>query len=133
VLGARAGYWLPYFWSDMAVTADGERWSYRCRRRWPDAGRRCDADLDLGRPLTEPERDELAHFLTARHRLFTVIAGRLATAEAEHRPWPLWHARLVRLDQDLVTAPGLPVPDGDPLVHVSPGVPVRIGMWHIAG
>jgi hypothetical protein len=24
----------------------------------------------------------------------------------------------------------LPVPAGDPLAHASPGVPVRIGMWH---
>jgi uncharacterized protein YqjF (DUF2071 family) len=137
VLAARASYGLPYFWSDMSVrcaadgTADGAGYRYRCRRRWPGpAGSRCDAEVDVGPPLAESERDELAHFLTARHHLFTVIAGRLAVAEAEHPPWPLHSARLARLDQDLIQAAGLPEPERSPLLHASAGVPVRIGMWH---
>jgi uncharacterized protein YqjF (DUF2071 family) len=131
VLAARAGYWLPYYWSDMSTTevASG-RWAYRCRRRLPAPGPRCDAAVRLGPQLTEAERDELAHFLTARHRLFTVIAGRLASAEAEHPPWPLHHAELDRLDQSLLPAAGLPAPAAAPLLHASPGVPVRIGRWH---
>jgi uncharacterized protein len=132
VLAARAGYRLPYFWSDMAVQrlADGGR-AYRCRRRWPGrSGTRCDATVRLGPPLAEVERDELAHFLTARYRLFTVIAGRLACAEAEHDPWPLHHGELVELHQNLPQAAGLPAPVGEPLLHTSPGVDVRIGMWH---
>jgi uncharacterized protein len=131
VLAARAGYRLPYFWSDMAVHVADNRISYRCRRRLPPAsGARCDADVVLGASLAESERDELAHFLTARFRLFTVIAGRLAAAEAEHADWPLHHAGLYHLDQNLVQSAGLPPPTGDPLIHASPGVPVRIGMWH---
>ena len=43
----------------------------------------------MGPPLAEAERDELAHFLTVRYRLFTMIGGRLAAAEAEHPQWPL--------------------------------------------
>jgi hypothetical protein len=131
VLAARAGYRLPYFWSDMAVRVAGDHLAYRCRRRLPPPrGARCDADVVLGAPLEEPARDELAHFLTARFRLFTVVAGRLAAAEAQHPDWPLHHAELRRLDQDLVQSAGLPPPAGQPLVHASPGVPVRIGMWH---
>ena len=131
VLAARASYWLPYFWSDMAVHLNGGRIGYRCRRRWPaPGGAGCDAEVDMGPPLGEAERDELAHFLTARHRLFTVIAGRLAAAEAEHPPWPLHRAELLRLDQDLLQAARLPLPTADPLVHASPGVPVRVGRWH---
>jgi hypothetical protein len=131
VLAARAGYALPYFWSDMTGRVDADRISYRCRRRWPGpSGARCDTESRLGPPLAESERDELVHFLTARYRLFTVIAGRLVAAEAEHIPWPLHRAELLRLDQDLVSAAGLPAPTGTPLVHASPGVPVRIGFWH---
>jgi hypothetical protein len=131
VLAARAGYRLPYFWSDMAVRVAGDHVAYRCRRRLPGPrGARCDADVVLGPPLAESARDELAHFLTARFRLFTVIAGRLAAAEAQHPDWPLHHAELRRLDQDLVQSAGLPPPTGQPLVHASPGVPVRVGMWH---
>jgi uncharacterized protein len=130
VLAARAGYWLPYFWSDIDVQAPGERISYRCRRRWPAGGARCGAQVQLGPPLAEAERDDHAHFLTARYRLFTVIAGRLAAAEAEHRDWPLRSATVLHLDQDLLQRAGLPAPAGDPLAHASPGVAVRIGPWH---
>jgi uncharacterized protein len=131
VLAARAGYRLPYFWSDMTVRLAGDRIGYRCRRRWPaPAGARCDAEVEMDGPLAEAERDERAQFLTARYRLFTVIAGRLAAAEAEHPEWPLHRARVLHLDQDLLQRAGLPAPVGDPVVHASPGVPVRIGMWH---
>ncbi|SCL58895.1 hypothetical protein GA0070604_3933 [Micromonospora eburnea] len=131
VLAARSGYWLPYFWSDMSVQLIDKQVAYRCQRRWPGPRRlRCDADVRLGPPLDETARDELAHFLTARYRLFTVIAGRLATAEVEHPEWPLRRAELLRLEQDLLTGAGLVAPDGDPLLHASSGVPVRVGMWH---
>ncbi|WP_248963931.1 YqjF family protein [Sphaerisporangium perillae] len=131
VLGGRAGYRLPYYWSAMSVRVDGDRHLYRCRRRWPGpAGARGDAEVELGPPLSETERDERASFLTDRYRLFTLIAGRPAHAEVEHPPWRLHHARLVRVRQDLLQAAGLPAPDHDPLMHASPGVAVRIGMWH---
>ena len=132
VLAARASYRLPYFWSGIDVRVDGGTVAYRCRRRYPAGGARCDAEVRIGPPLADAERDELAHFLTARHRLFTVIAAKLATAEAEHLPWPLHRADVLRLDQDLVARAGLP-PAGDPLAHASPGVPVRIAMWRWPG
>jgi hypothetical protein len=130
VLAAWAGYWLPYCWSDINVHVTGDQISYRCRRRWPARGAHCDAAVQLERPLSDAEHDALADFLTARYRLFTVIGGRLATAEAEHPPWPLHRATLLRLDQDLLQRAGMPAPAAEPLAHASPGVRVRIGMWH---
>lgn len=130
VLAARACYRLPYSWSAISVTVAGNRIGYHCRRRDHARNPRSDAEVELGTPLTETGRDELAEFLTARYRLFTVVAGRLAAAEAEHPPWPLHHARLLGLKQDLLAGAGLPAPAGDPMAHASPGVPVRIGMWH---
>jgi uncharacterized protein YqjF (DUF2071 family) len=129
VVAARAGYGLRYFWSDVSVAVAGDRTRYHCRRRHPPGNARCDAEVEAG-PAVEAGGDDLAVFLTARYRLFTVIAGNLAAAEAEHEPWPLHHATVLTLDQDLLTAAGLPAPAGDPLAHVSPGVRVRIGMWH---
>ncbi|HEX9040481.1 MAG TPA: hypothetical protein VF838_05565 [Trebonia sp.] len=32
--------------------------------------------------------------------------------------------------ESLLSDAGLPAPAGDPLAHASPGVTVRIGMWH---
>ncbi|MET9244036.1 DUF2071 domain-containing protein [Nonomuraea sp. NPDC003709] len=129
-LGGRGGYGLPYFWSDMSVDTRDGRTRYRCRRRRPGpAGARCDAAAERGAPLAERERDELAHFLTARYRLFTLVAGRPATAQVEHPPWPLHHSHLIGLDQDLIQAAGLPICAEPPVLHASPGVPVRVGMW----
>ncbi|MEV6034806.1 DUF2071 domain-containing protein [Nonomuraea sp. NPDC052116] len=126
--GVRFG--LPYFWSDMSVDTRDGRTRYRCRRRRPGpAGARCDAEAERGAPLAERERDELAHFLTARYRLFTFVAGRPATAQVEHPPWPLYRSRLIGLDQDLIQAAGLPICEKPPVLHASPGVPVRVGMW----
>jgi uncharacterized protein len=129
VLAARAGYRLPYFWSAMTVRVAGDRVTYRCRRRWPGPGAHCDAEVEMGPPLVEAERDELAHFLTARYRLFTVVAGRLAAAEAEHREWPLRRARIRHLDQDLLQRAGLPAPGEPDVVHASPGVRTTVGTW----
>lgn len=128
VLTARAGYRLPYFWSAIRVTAGGNRIGYHCRRL-PAGNGRCDAEVEIGAPLAAAGRD-LAEFLTARYRLFTVVAGRLAAAEAEHPPWTLHHARVLGLNQDLLARAGLPPPAAEPLAHASPGVAVRIGMWH---
>ncbi len=60
-----------------------------------------------------------------RYRLFTTVAGRLATAEVEHPRWSLRRARILRLDQGLFQAGGLTAPVGEPLAHTSAGVPVR--------
>jgi hypothetical protein len=130
VVAARATYGLPYFWSAMAVRRGGDRVGYRCRRRAPGpVGARCDAEVEFGQAWAEDRLTTLDHYLTARFRLYSTVAGRLVAADAEHPPWPLRHARVVGLRQDLVQAAGLPVPDHDAMVHASDGVRVRIGPW----
>ena len=42
-------------------------------------------------------------------------------------PWPLHRAEALTVDDGLISAAGLPEPSGEPLVHYSPGVDVRIG------
>ncbi|MFI0417458.1 YqjF family protein [Spongiactinospora sp. 9N601] len=131
VLGGRAGFGLPYYWSRMSVGTAGPRVRYRCRRYRPGpGGARGDAEIEMGEAYTEDEYDETSHFLIERYRLFTRMAGRLATATVEHPRWPLRHARLRGLGQSLLQAGGLPEPYGSPLLHASAGVPVRIGMLH---
>ena len=131
VVVARATYWLRYFWSDMAVEVEARRVHYRARRRWPGPrGAHCRATVELGASFDDRELDGLDYFLTARHVLSTMLANRLAYAHAEHAPWPLFRARLLDFDQNLLQAGGLPVPEGAALVHHSPGVSVRIGAWH---
>lgn len=130
VAGGRIGYGLPYCWSDMSVECAGTRHVYRCRRRWPGpAGARCNVTVHTGSRLTGADLTPLDHFLTARFRLYSRLGGWLVGADAEHEPWPLYRAEVTHLDQDLTAAAGLPAPEGDPLVHASPGVTVRIGAW----
>jgi uncharacterized protein YqjF (DUF2071 family) len=130
VLAARATYGLRYFWADMSVNQDGRQVRYQSRRRWPGpAGAASRAVVEVGGPLGVDELGELDHFLTARYVLYTFVAGRLVYAHAEHPPWPLTRARVVDLEENLVQAAGLPTPQGQPLVHHSPGVPVRISAW----
>ncbi|GIF66161.1 hypothetical protein Ais01nite_41960 [Asanoa ishikariensis] len=126
VVVARLTYSLPYVWSDMSVRVDGPTQHYLCRRhRTPD--QRCDATVRVGPPIPEPS--PLEEFLTARHRLYSVRSGRMVAADAEHGPWPLRRGELLDLDQNLLEAGGLPAPVGDPLVHASAGVLVRVSGW----
>ena len=130
VLGARGTYWLRYFWAGMSVDLHGEEVRYQSRRRWPGPrGAHCRTRVEVGDPIPVDELGPLDHFLTARHVLYTRVAGRLAYAHAEHPPWPLRRGRVLHLDQSLVQAAGLPPPQGPPLVHHSPGVAVRVGAW----
>ena len=133
VLAARATYRLPYFWADMSVQVENDVVRYESRRHWPHRARRCHATARVGGLIPTTELDELDHFLTARHVLYTVVAGRLAFAHAEHPPWPLARATLEELDEDLLAAAGLPPPAHRAVVHHSPGVLVRISRWRVAG
>ena len=133
VLVARSGpYRLPYFWSAMRLGQRGDDVAYLTRRRWPRpaaATSRASSRIRVavGDPIPADEVTESEHFLTARWRLFSVTAGRRTSARACHPRWPLHRATATVVDDQLMTAAGLPVPDGEPLVHWSPGVDVAIG------
>lgn len=126
VLTARTTYWLPYFWSSMHVHDEGGVLDYAGRRRLRRPSVRSRVRVRPGDRFQPDELGDLDHFLTARWRLFSVVAGRLMMARAEHEPWPLHRGDVVRLDDEFVAAAGLPRPAEPPLVHFSPGVSVRI-------
>ena len=134
VLTARSTYRLPYFWSRMRVEHRGTTIGYECRRRWPaPRGARSSATIEIGERFEPSELSELDHFLTARWTLFSSPRSGLHLARAHHEPWPLQRARLVRVQDELVAAAGLPDAEGTPLVHFSPSVEVRIGWPHRTG
>jgi uncharacterized protein YqjF (DUF2071 family) len=125
VLAARATYALPYTWARMAVRHGPSTVSYETSRRWPTPrGAGGLVRVEVGERY---EPDELSLFLTARWGLYSRFhGGRTAWAPVDHGPWPLHRARLLALQDDLVTTAGLPV-GGEPHVLWSPGVEVRIG------
>lgn len=128
VVVARTTYRLPYFWSAMHITGTGDGIAYRCRRRLPGPrGATSEVAIGIGDRFGDSELSERDHFLTARWILFTVFGGRPMLARACHDPWPLHRAQVLRLDYGLISSAGLPAPEGEPLVHYSPGVDVAIG------
>ena len=127
VVGGRSFFWVPYHWATMSVEDTGTV-RYRSRRRGPTGpspGHRI--TVRPAGALPPERRSPLVDFLTGRWRAFSRIAGRLAVAPVEHQPWPLYDAEVEELDEDLVAAAGLSAPHGEPLVHFSPGVDVRLG------
>jgi uncharacterized protein YqjF (DUF2071 family) len=124
VVGARALYRLPYRWARMRVRRRGGEIEYESKRRWPFGAARTSIAIHVGGRITAGNFD---NFLTARYRLYTLAFGRLAFAEIEHAPWALREGRVLRLEQDLIERSGVPRPRGEPTVHFSENLDVRIG------
>jgi uncharacterized protein YqjF (DUF2071 family) len=130
---ARAAYGLPYFLATMRVERHPNTVTYRSTRLLP---RRAVAGhhivVEPGEVLPEDEVGEFENYLTARFTLWNTVGRTLLWSPADHPPWTLRRARVARLEQTLVQATGLPAPGGEPLVHYSDGVDVRIGVPRIS-
>ena len=124
VIGARAVYALPYFWAQMSVHCDGKTARYSSVRRFSKLGR-CDIEVAIGDVIEQPS--ELEIFLTARFRLYVERSKRILRAEVEHPPWKLQRATVVKLEQNLLQAGGLPAVQSTPLVHFSSSIDVLVG------
>jgi hypothetical protein len=127
---ARGTYRVRYFWSDMDVKRSGTTMEYSSRRRWPGpcgAGSR--VVVEIGDEYRPEELSPFDHYLTARWTMFGTWGRQLLMARAQHPPWQL-HRATAEWSDDLVAAAGLPAPEGDPIVHWSPGVDVLIGYPH---
>ena len=127
---ARIGFGLPYAWSAMSLQREGATVSYSAERRQPGRGIRSSVAVTAGAP-TWREPDELAHFLTARFRLFARGPLGLYSISVEHRPWSLAPAVLDEVDDALVRSGGVDVVGKPDHVCVSEGVDVRVG-WPAA-
>lgn len=123
VLGARATYGLPYYWSTMRVEAGENEVFYSTERT-----RLARARIRIRRKERIEAPSLLDDFLTARFRLYSVIASRLITAEVEHPPWQLYRLEIVEFEETLRRAASLDFPASEFLAHYSPGVDTRIGL-----
>ena len=128
VVGARTGFHLPYQWAHMSLVRNGTRIRYSSERNGLMAVRpaHSEIEIEIGERYDPEELSGRDHFLTALWRLYANFGEKLGYVQVEHPPWPLFRARVEKLDQDLITAAGLPAPLGDPLVHYSPGVDVKV-------
>ncbi len=127
VTAARASWGLPYQWAAMHVERNAQHVAYRSARRTRPRAASA-VDLTVGELIPPGELTEFDHYLTARFVLFARYLYRLWYTRAEHPPWPLRRAAVTRLRDSLVPAARLPSPKGDPIVHFSEGVDVRVGL-----
>lgn len=124
VLAARAWYKLPYRWAAMRVNAGDSIVEYRSRRNALFGKGTTDVAIEIGTKITAQDFD---NFLTARYRLYTFHKGQVGYAEIDHDPWPLQRGRALRLNEDLVLNSGVPAPTGEPFIHFSSELHVRVG------
>jgi uncharacterized protein YqjF (DUF2071 family) len=124
VLAARAFYHLPYRWAEMKVAETAELVHYTSVRKRLFGEGRTEIVIEPGEAVTS---GAIENFLTARFRLYSMRGARLFTAPIEHDRWQLQRAQVRRLEENLVSNCGLPPPEGEPLVHYSADLQVKIG------
>ncbi|MBW3614815.1 MAG: DUF2071 domain-containing protein [Actinobacteria bacterium] len=128
VAGARLAYGVPYNLARMQVEEvdDGSAIRYRSTRV---------GDEEVGHdlvvrplePLTAEQRTPFDDWLTGRWRAYGRRAGMLLEVSVAHQPWPLAGGRVEVLHETITAAVGLPPPNGEAVVHTSPGVDARLG------
>lgn len=119
---------LPYHWQRMAIEQGDGRVTYVSTHRSPPGDPSHLVVVRPGAPLRPPEGGPRERFLTARWGAYHRRGPVLMYTPAEHPPWALHEADVEVCEVDpLLERAGLPPPDGPPLAHFSPGVPVRIG------
>jgi uncharacterized protein YqjF (DUF2071 family) len=124
VPATRLGLGFPYTWARMRLTRNGSRITYDSLRRWPQRGLRSRLTVDVGETV---HPTPLEVWLTARWGAHTRKAGRTWWIPNEHAEWPLREARIVDIDDDLLSASEVR-PSGGPLRALySPGVRTRFG------
>lgn len=127
VLGGRA-LGMPYRFRAAAMRerADGTA-GRTVEHRFHDGRRWRSLVVRPGAPISRPSPLEV--LLTGRWNAYARPAGRLLRLPAEHEPWPLQRATISGdlLEHSVLDDLGLRVLPGEPLVHFSSGVKVRLG------
>jgi uncharacterized protein YqjF (DUF2071 family) len=123
VLGARAGYALPYFRSQMNVQVDGNDILYTSRRTTGENVR-----IHVQKADSIPQPSPLDVFLTARFRLYSQRGSRIYHAEVQHEPWPLYSLNILDFHEELRHAAFLGNTGELVLSHYSPGVEATVSL-----
>jgi hypothetical protein len=125
VLAARGWFGLAYRWAWMGIRREGYRVRYTSVRREAPAAT-SDVEVEVGPVVPPSELTDLDHFLVSRWRLYSKGRRGIVLGRVEHAPWVLRSAAVVGVREDLLTAGGLPPPQGPPLVRFAAGTKVRI-------
>jgi hypothetical protein len=135
---ARAFYALPYYRAELRVervASDGDAPAVTVRSRRTHRGAppaRFDATCRATGESFTPEPGSLAAFLTENYAFYATGsrggARVLLRGRIDHEPWTLRPASIDVRSNSLFRAANLDRPDGDPLVHYSPGASVTAAL-----
>jgi uncharacterized protein len=146
VSGARVAYGLPYFPATMRMGVTPRGGEHVEHRAWmPESLARAEAtrltyssqrwrsklahvSLEWEpQGFAEPSQEgTLQHFLVERYTLFAQRGSRLYQGTVRHPPYAVSKVKLLRWEESLLAASGIPRPGVPPLVHASPGVDVFV-------
>jgi uncharacterized protein YqjF (DUF2071 family) len=117
VLGARAGFRLPYFWARMRRIRQGSEVLFHSRRLLgPPA--RFEARYGPAGAVFRSQVGTLEHWLTERYCLFTVgRQGEPYRADIHHQPWALQAGHGVITTLDIPSSRALALEGQRPLLH----------------
>ena len=133
-MGARIGFGLPYFWSNMSAEDRQGEIHYRSRRKDGNG----EVELEYG-PLGNvlDSKTDFEHFVTERYCLYEMRLKTLMRTEIHHLPWSLQQAKARFISNTLGTTHHIPLslqPDHlcfsrqiDVLVFPPTSVPERRG------
>jgi uncharacterized protein YqjF (DUF2071 family) len=132
VWGARATYFLPYYYARMQARREGDATRYESRRRHhgaPHATFR--ARYWSTGPVAAAELGSLDDWLTSRYCLYAADArGRLYRAEINHPTWPLQPAAIEIAENTMTEQLGFAPPREPPLLHYAEQLDV-IAWWRM--
>lgn len=130
---ARSVWNLPYYLAQMSLKRDGKEIRYSSHRIFPaptPAGCRV-VYTPTGNPAPAVP-GTIEHFLAERYILYACTGGVLLSGRVHHTPYPLQTARVTELEDNLIDAAGITVPQTPPLAHFASGVDVEIFALHPA-
>jgi uncharacterized protein len=78
------------------------------------------------RPQTVAAQASLDVFLTGRWSAFVPVGPRLVRFDVHHEAWPLVHADVITVEENLLRAAGVPHPNATPIAHFAPQVDARL-------
>ena len=123
VLGARAWYRLPYYFTEGKARWRDGRVIYGSRRRHPRAPVAVfEAEYRPVGVVERPAAEPLARWLTERYCLYTYADGRLLRAEIHHAPWPIQRVEASIRRNSMAEAAGVTLPPAPDTTHFSAGV-----------
>ena len=141
VVAARALFHLPYYGAHIDITASGEGFEYRCRRRTSARGEGPGAGEEENRtaapalvahyrptsPVYTAAPGTLEHWLTERYCLYAAAPhDALYRTEVHHHPWPLQRAAADFDANTISAAGGLPVSGPPATLHFARRIDVVV-------